>query len=125
MGNVKRAKQFETTEQIARTLADLDSALADATASVDRLSRLRRKLAGEFEDLQRAAEEIDFQSEAEFAESIGIKETLLGTLRRDLNLPHSLFGREPRYTREQRRLVAQILEVNNSTNRSGRTKQAA
>src|SRR4051812_24903638 len=91
MSNVKKAKQFETTEQIARTLNELDCNLADATAAVNRLSRLRAKLTAEFEELKDAADELDFQTEKEFADAIGIEETMLARLRRELDLPHSRF----------------------------------
>jgi hypothetical protein len=124
MSNVKRAKQFETSEQVGKTLADLDSALADATASVDRLSRLRLKLDGEFAAMQTAADELDFQTEKEFADAIGIEETMLAKLRRELDLPYSRFGRNPRYTKEQRRRVAQILEVSNSRKDAARLRAA-
>jgi hypothetical protein len=124
MNNVKQAKQFETTEQIGKTLAELDCSLADATAAVDRLSRLRSKLASEFAELKNAADDLDFQSEKEFADSIGIEESLLAKLRRDLDLPHSRFGREPKYTKEQRRRVAQILEISNSRKGASRLRAA-
>jgi hypothetical protein len=124
MSNVKKAKQFETTEQIARTLNELDCSLADATAAVNRLSRLRAKLTAEFAELKDAADELDFQTEKEFADAIGIEESMLARLRRELDLPHSRFGRDPRYTKEQRRRVAQILEVSNSRKNAARLRAA-
>ena len=51
MSNVTRPKQFETSEQIGRTLADLDAALADAAQATSRLERLRGKLAGEIAEI--------------------------------------------------------------------------
>ena len=124
MSNVTRPKQFETSEQIGRTLADLDAALADAAQATSRLERLRGKLAGEIAEIQQAADDLDFMSEKEFAAEIGIKETLLADLRRRYELPHSVFGREPRYTREHRRRIAEILEVN-SRKGTGRINKAA
>ena len=124
MSNVTRPKQFETSEQIGRTLADLDAALADAAQATSRLERLRGKLAGEIAEIQQAADDLDFMSEKEFADAIGIKETLLADLRRRYELPHSVFGREPRYTREHRRRIAEILEVNSRKGTSRINKAA-
>ena len=124
MSNVARPKQFETSEQIGRTLADLDAALADAAQATSRLERLRGKLAGEIAEIQQAADDLDFMSEKEFAAEIGIKETLLADLRRRYELPHSVFGREPRYTREHRRRIAEILEVNSRKGTSRINKAA-
>jgi hypothetical protein len=121
---IRTAKQFETTEQIARTLAELDCAMADANTCLDRLSRLRAKLAGEFAELATAADELDFMSEREFADAIGIEESLLAKLRRENNLPHSRFGREPKYSKDQRRRVAEILEVSNSKKGASRLRAA-
>ena len=72
MSNVTRPKQFETSEQIGRTLADLDAALADAAQATSRLERLRGKLAGEIAEIQQAADDLDFMSEKEFADAIPI-----------------------------------------------------
>ena len=124
MSNVTRPKQFETSEQIGRTLADLDAALADAAQATSRLERLRGKLAGEIAEIQQAADDLDFMSEKEFAAEIGIKETLLADLRRRYELPHSVFGSEPRYTREHRRRIAEILEVNSRKGTSRINKAA-
>jgi len=125
-----RPRQFELDEQIDTTAADLESAINNAKAAVDRLFRLKRRLAGEIATLRGVRDKFEIFTEAEAAAILKLDkgetgERLLAALRRRFSLPHFVAGREPRYTRQHIQEITEILAANTPQNSRSKTMRRA
>ena len=111
-------KQFDPSEQFDALMTELESVLVDAGAKISRLAFLREKIAEESRRYQATADALVVQTEAEAGRLFQLNddpkkaERAMRDLRRKFDLPHCRFGRDVRYTREQLREIATILEVN-------------
>ena len=113
---IQKPKQFETTEQIGQTLAELDCQLADAFGAVQRLGRLRDRLAGEVAAMEREIEQIELFTDADIAKIVGdVTPATIARQRQAQNWPHVLIGNKPRYTRRQIETIFEIVGINKGT----------
>lgn len=117
-------KKFDPVEQFDSLMVEVESALVSAKANFERLAFLREKIAAEHAATQAAADEFQVQTEAEAGLLFQLNddptkaERAMRDLRRRHDLPHCRFGRDVRYTREQLREIAAILEVNGKRRKS-------
>jgi hypothetical protein len=97
---IRTAKQFETDTQIAAAFDELTAALSDATAQIERIGRLKDRLATEAEAMRSERDAIEIYDEAEAAALLRIEPRQLADLRRRLELPHIAFGPKVRYSKQ-------------------------
>ena len=88
-------------------ILELQQAVTNARAAIDRMDFHRRQLAAEFEKV-RAAE---IFTEDEAAEFFKVTPRTMADYRRKFNLPHIGLGQGPRYTRRHLEEIARVLEV--------------
>ena len=88
-------------------ILELQQAVTNARAAIDRMDFHRRQIAAELEKV-RAAE---IFTEDEAAEFFKVTPRTMADYRRNFNLPHIGLGQSPRYTRRHLEEIARILEV--------------
>lgn len=93
-------------------LGELDIKLHETFTLLGQMQWLRQKLVEEFTEMQEKADDLHCYTDADLAGFFQIKEGLMGSARRNLNLPHFTIGTKPRYTREQAREITRICTVN-------------
>lgn len=109
---LKKAEQFEPQRQIVVAFDELQKAMTDARAALDRVNWLKDRLIGEFESFREAQDLLDIYTEEEAAQMLKIEKNHLADMRRRLDLPHCSFGNRPRYTKQQLREICEMLEIN-------------
>jgi hypothetical protein len=109
---LKKAEQFEPQRQIVGAFDELQKAMTDARAALDRVNWLKDCLVNEFETFREAQELLDIYTEEEAAQMLKIEKNHLADMRRRLDLPHCSFGNRPRYTKQQLREICEMLEIN-------------
>jgi hypothetical protein len=109
---LKKPKQFEPQQQIVIAFDELQKAMSDARAAIDRVDWLKDRLIQEFEAIKGAQEVLEIYTEEEAARMLRIEKTHLADMRRRLDLPHCSFGNRPRYTKVQLLEICETLELN-------------
>jgi hypothetical protein len=103
-------KQFEPAEQFEQLFVEIGEQMRQLNAAFERLEWLRSKAIAEFRAVRDAADKLEVFTEAEAAAVLKVTERALADLRRQHELPHSLFGIQPRYTRQHLKEICRILE---------------
>ena len=109
---LKKAENFEPQRQIVVAFDELQKAMTDARAALDRVDWLKNRLISEFETFREAQDLLDIYTEEEAAQMLKIEKNHLADMRRRLDLPHCSFGNRPRYTKTQLREICSMLEIN-------------
>lgn len=104
------AKQFEPAEQFDALLNEIGEKIAAVTGDLARLEWLRLKTAEQLSTLRAEAERFEIFNESEAADALKINKRMLADLRRDMDIPHCMFGNHPRYTKRHLAEICQILE---------------
>ena len=116
-------KQFDPAENFDSIAEEVDALCFDLTAKLDRLKWLRGKIAEQIARAQTDADRLELFTEAEAGLTFKLNsdptkaERAMADLRRRHDFPHVRAGREIRYTREQLREVAALLEMNSKPRR--------
>jgi hypothetical protein len=109
---LKKAQQFEPSNQMAIACDELQKAMLDAQAAISRVNWLKDRLISEFEAIKADQDALRIYTESEAAAVLQIESTHLADLRRRYDLPHCSFGNKPRYTKEQLVSICSMLEIN-------------
>lgn len=110
-------KHFDPKAQFTDVLAEMDTKILGVAADLERLRWLRDRIAEQFENLERQAEQLQMFDEAQAAAMLGgsenpLKPEQLARLRRRYDLPHVKFGNlPPRYTARHLAEICEILTV--------------
>ena len=94
-----------------QTLNEIDIKVAEISAAFERLQWLRGKLAEEFEAMQAAADTFELFTEDQAAMMLQIKPDHLGSMRRNLDLPHVKLGDKVRYTKGHLNAICDTLTI--------------
>lgn len=109
---MKRAiPQFDPSEQIGACIGELDVTLAEAAATIERLFRLKGRLAIEIEQIRAERDRLDIYDEDEAAAMLKLKPKHLAELRRRHDLPHVNFGNVIRYTKPQITAICEVMAI--------------
>ena len=109
---LKKPKQFEPQQQITVAFDELQKAMSDARAAIDRVDWLKDRLIQEFEAIKDAQDDLEIYTEEEAAKMLRIERNHLADMRRRLDLPHCSFGNRPRYTKVQLLEICKSLAIN-------------
>ena len=93
--------------QFEDQILELQRAVSNARAAIERMDFHRRQIAAELEQIR--ATEIFTEDEA--AEFFKVTPRTMADYRRNFNLPHIGLGQSPRYTRRHLEEIARVLEV--------------
>jgi hypothetical protein len=109
---LKKPKEFEPQQQIVVAFDELQKAMSDARAAIDRVDWLKNRLIEEFEAIKGAKAVLEIYTEEEAAKMLRIERTHLADMRRRFDLPHCSFGNRPRYTKVHLLEICELLEMN-------------
>ncbi len=109
---LKKPQQFEPSAQIGVACDELQKAMLDAQAAINRVNWLKDRLLSEFETIRAEHESLEIYTEEDAAMLLKIETKHLADLRRRFDLPHCSFGNKPRYTKEQLISICSLLEIN-------------
>lgn len=126
---------FDPQKMFGETLDAAELEFATLQASFDRLRRLKKMMADEFEKLQARAETFGVFTEAEAAKMLKLDnpnagdaeqaEKALATLRRRHHFPHVVFNRTTIcYTSAQIAEICEMLSVNTKVRKAALAKAA-
>lgn len=104
--------KFDPKTQFADALAEIGQQVLAVRANLERLEWLRDKIAQEFADVQRRADEFQVLTEEQAAVKFGVTTDQLGRLRRRHNLPHVNIGRAICYTQQNLADICEIFTLN-------------
>ena len=121
----KLARQFDPNELISSALGDLDAAMNQAAATIQRIGRLKDRLAAEIDAVRAEREAMAIFTEAEAADLLKLKPAHLADLRRKHDLPHVNFGNVIRYTKPQLHSICDRLALNNRQNQDSASRRRA
>lgn len=107
----RTAPQFDPSEQIGAAIGELEVTLAEAAATIERLFRLKGRLATEIEQIRAERERLDIYDEDEAAAMLKLKPKHLAELRRRHDLPHVNFGNVIRYTKPQIAAICEVMAI--------------
>lgn len=108
----RKAKQFEPADQFAELMTEIGDTLADLPAKIERLAWLRKKIAEQHAAAIAAADRFETFSESEAAAKFGTDKDEFRRLRAKHEFPFLRVGKHVRYTPEQLREIAALLEMN-------------
>lgn len=111
---MKIEPQFEPQTQIVAAFDELQTAMNDAQAAINRVAWLKDRLIENFNAMQSAHDDLEIYTEAQAATMFQIEEKQLADMRRRMNLPYVPMGKFPRYTKTHLIEICSILEVNKS-----------
>lgn len=120
----KPIKQFDPQTMFEQTLNEVDIKVAEISAAFDRLQWLRGKLADQFEAMQAAADAFELFTEEQAAMMLQIKPDHLGSMRRNLDLPHVKLGDKVRYTKGHLNAICDAMSIN-SKGKAAMVRKAA
>lgn len=106
--------QFDPEQQYTRLLNEADEKLHSLLADIDRLRWLRDRIAEEFAEIQKKADTLEIFTEEQLAEAFSLKPEQLSYLRRTLDLPHTRFASQIRYTRRDAEEILNTLSSRNT-----------
>ncbi len=95
--------QFDPIDQLATTLNEFETGLAEITAILPRMEFMRYRIAEELAAVRAERERLEMFTEAEAAAQLGLKPTHLADMRRarSPHFPHIAFGSKIMYSRRQ------------------------
>lgn len=91
---------------------DLQKAMNEAKAAIDRVFWLKDRLMENFEAMRTAQDDLEIYSEDQAAAMFQIDAKHLADMRRRMNLPFVPMGKFPRYTKTHLIEICSMLEVN-------------
>ena len=109
---LSKPQQFEPGVLIGTACEELQKAMLEAQAAINRVNWLKDKLLSEFETIKAEQESLEIYTEPDAARLLKIEPKHLADLRRRFDLPHCSFGNKPRYTKEQLLSICSMLEIN-------------
>lgn len=110
---INTRNKFDPAAQFDATIAEAETHIVAAVASLERLIWLRGKIADDIAAMRDAADELELYTEDEAAELLKITAWHLGCLRRKHNFAVVNLGNKIRYTKEQIAGVCDFFSINN------------